>query len=90
MNETSIACTLRPAPGALERLLRVIRFRGFAVDSMSVAPLESGRHAVALRVTGHRAPENLLAQLEKLVDVEQVAPVYEQPAAAEGRVVEAV
>ncbi len=63
----------RQAEGILERLLGVIRFRGFNLLEMTAhtPPVGSG-YAVTLKVTGQRNGENLKRQLEKLADVQTV------------------
>jgi len=62
--------TVRNSEGALERLLRITRHRGFAIDSLLV---QNGRdpslYEVTLRVSGDRASDNLRKQFAKLVDV---------------------
>ncbi|MFP4080196.1 MAG: ACT domain-containing protein [Ectothiorhodospira sp.] len=64
----------RPAPEALERILRTVRARGFLVREFQVLPqvaLQDG-YRVRLAVDGARDPAPLRRQLEKLWDVEQV------------------
>lgn len=72
--------TVRNSEGALERLLRVTRHRGFAIDSLLV---QNGRdpslYEVTLRLSGERAGENLQKQLAKLVDVVAVQAMAAQP-----------
>ena len=63
----------RQGEGVLERLLGVVRFRGFQLLEMTAhtPPVGSG-YAVTLKVAGERTGENLKRQLEKLVDVQMV------------------
>ncbi len=72
--------TVRNSEGALERLLRVTRHRGFAIDSLLV---QNGRdpslYEVTLRLSGEREGENLRKQLAKLVDVVAVQAMAAQP-----------
>lgn len=72
--------TVRNSEGALERLLRVTRHRGFAIDSLLV---QNGRdpslYEVTLRLSGERESENLRKQLAKLVDVVAVQAMAAQP-----------
>lgn len=72
--------TVRNSEGALERLLRVTRHRGFAIDSLLV---QNGRdpslYEVTLRLTSERDRDNLQKQLAKLVDVVAVQAMAAQP-----------
>ncbi|MFZ5843473.1 MAG: ACT domain-containing protein [Pseudomonadota bacterium] len=72
--------TVRNNEGALERLLRVTRHRGFAIDSLLV---QNGRdpslYEVTLRLTSERDRDNLQKQLAKLVDVVAVQAMAAQP-----------
>ena len=72
--------TVRNCEGALERLLRVTRHRGFAIDSLLV---QNGRdpslYEVTLRLSGERESDNLQKQLAKLVDVVAVQAMAAQP-----------
>ncbi|WKE67232.1 ACT domain-containing protein [Gallaecimonas kandeliae] len=64
MAQTTLLITLRPAPAALERLLRLVRHRGFE-------PLLVQWQPDGLRLcVKHEQPLTLLTrQLEKLADV---------------------
>ncbi|QGX39250.1 acetolactate synthase 2 small subunit [Permianibacter aggregans] len=76
--ESVMFLTVRNNEGALERLLRVTRHRGFAVQSLQVQNSRSQDiYDVTLRLTGERATENLSRQLGKLVDVMSVNAVAE-------------
>lgn len=56
--------------GSLERVLGVIRFRGFDLVDMSVhGSPATPSFFVGVKVQGSRAGENLRRQLEKLEDV---------------------
>lgn len=72
--------TVRNSEGALERLLRVTRHRGFAIDSLLV---QNGRdpslYEVTLRLSSERDHDNLQKQLAKLVDVVAVQAMAAQP-----------
>ena len=64
---------VRNAHGALERVLGVIRVRGFAVQSLSVQPSHGGQYLdLTLRVESTRPSHCLYRQLEKLYEVESV------------------
>ena len=70
--------TMKNSEGALERLLRTTRHRGFEVQSMQVQTSRTPDvYDVTLRLNGERAVENFSRQLEKLVDVMTVSSVAE-------------
>lgn len=70
--------TVRNNEGALERLLRVTRHRGFAVQALQVQNSQAKDiYDITLRLSGERTTENLSRQLEKLVDVLTVNAVAE-------------
>lgn len=72
-------------PSTLEQLLRVVRFRGFSVDhiSMNVSPQEQALD-IQVCVKSKRSIHLLENQLMKLVDVNQV--FIEQAAAAQAQI----
>mgnify|MGYP000602915110 CR=1 FL=1 len=64
---------VRNAEGALERVLGVVRIRGFAVQSMSAQHDLTGQHFdLTLRLKSDRPIGRLSNQLSKLVDVESL------------------
>ncbi len=66
-----LQCTLQATPEAPERILQVIRIRGFEVNSMQLRR-EGERLLVELRLGGERSIENLVRQLDKLIGMESV------------------
>ncbi|NTS75848.1 acetolactate synthase 2 small subunit [Catenovulum sp. SM1970] len=57
-------------PAMLERVLRVVRHRGFNLQSLNVADCtESGNVEIELTVSGVRPIETLQKQLDKLYDI---------------------
>ncbi|WP_428240039.1 ACT domain-containing protein [Gynuella sp.] len=64
-------CQISFQTGSIERLLRVIRVRGFVIKQLM---LETEEHCYSLKLTisGRRSPDNLAWQLKKLVDVRQI------------------
>lgn len=72
MNTHTISCRIQSQTGALERFLRVVRVRGFELIDMSMQQ-QSQCYQTTLTLVGHRAIENLLAHLNKLVEVEDIA-----------------
>ncbi|MGI9283478.1 MAG: acetolactate synthase 2 small subunit [Endozoicomonas sp.] len=73
----SIQCHKKPE--MMERLLRVVRHRGFDLESVSMSSSECGKMVSAdIDVCSERPIEMLTSQIEKLYDVLQVR----QPMAA--------
>ncbi|ABC33477.1 Acetolactate synthase (isozyme II), small (regulatory) subunit [Hahella chejuensis KCTC 2396] len=66
--QTIFECKISSQPGALERVMRVVRVRGFQVEDLRLQRLPDGYEA-QLTVSGSRPPETLLRQLQKLLDV---------------------
>ncbi|MED5523804.1 ACT domain-containing protein [Gallaecimonas pentaromativorans] len=64
MTQSTLYITLRPAPAALERLLRLVRHRGFELTQVQWQP-----EGVRLSVTHEHPLSHLTRQLEKLADV---------------------
>ncbi|WP_223670656.1 acetolactate synthase 2 small subunit [Kangiella shandongensis] len=73
MNTNTFKIILRQSTGSLERILRLIRHRGFEVNYCLAREeaLENGM-SVTLQLTSERSAENLYHQLHKLVDVVEV------------------
>lgn len=65
---TTIDCIIMNQPAALERVIRVIRVRGFSIESMQVSK-EFNELKASFLLSGERSITNLIHQLEKLVDV---------------------
>lgn len=74
----------RATETTLERILGVIRFRGFSLEAMNVATATATTFDIRLLLTSSREAANLLAQLRKLFDVESVS--FAAVNAASGRV----
>ncbi|RJS93061.1 ACT domain-containing protein [Salinisphaera sp. Q1T1-3] len=64
-------CRLAGAPGDLERLLQVVRRRGFSIRQVEARQTESCL-AVALHVQGARAIETLRAHLANIATMQSV------------------
>lgn len=59
--------------GSLERVLGVVRLRGFQISEMAAHQHgDSDTLDVTLKLTGTRESDNLKQQLDKLYDVERV------------------
>ena len=64
---------LRNMDGALERVLGVVRYRGFSLMGLQAEPERDGaRLDVSMTVTGEKRATNLPKQIGKLFDVEMV------------------
>ena len=65
--------SMKNMEGALERLLGVVRYRGFQVMGMNAQTNREGSHLdVRLTVSGTKS-SNLCKQIAKLFDVENVS-----------------
>lgn len=69
--EHPITIQTRGHIGELERILRVIRVRGFHIAGFNGQPAGNGMQ-ISLLVQGERCIENLQQQLAKLVDIQSV------------------
>ncbi|WP_348766560.1 ACT domain-containing protein [uncultured Salinisphaera sp.] len=67
----TINCRMQPEPAALERVLQVVRKRGFAIERFG-AEHEAGQLRIRLSCSGRRCPHMLRAQLNKLCGMESV------------------
>ena len=73
MNTYSLDIHCHRKPEVIERLLRVVRHRGFSLEQFSMNNSHCGHHLQAsLMVSSHRPVELLTAQLNKLYDVIEV------------------
>ncbi|WP_308666178.1 acetolactate synthase 2 small subunit [uncultured Aggregatibacter sp.] len=66
--EHQIDLTAQHRPEVLERILRVVRHRGFTVTQMDMQLIE-GKVRLKFTVKSDRTLELLVSQLEKLPDV---------------------
>lgn len=71
MNQYQLTLIARHRPETLERILRVVRHRGFNVVGMNVT-LENRKLHIALSVESDRALDLLVHQIAKLIDVDVV------------------
>lgn len=69
MNQHNITIEARFCPEILERILRVIRHRGFHICSMNMNITEGNNINLSLIVSSQRPLELLCSQLTKLADV---------------------
>ncbi|MEW7313073.1 acetolactate synthase 2 small subunit [Buttiauxella gaviniae] len=73
MMQHQLAVTARFRPETLERVLRVVRHRGFQVCSMNMVTVGNADDInIELTVASLRPVELLFSQLSKLVDVGRV------------------
>ena len=66
-----IRCTLRNSPEALERVLRVIRVRGFQLLHLEMRQ-DLEQMQLYLNVRSERHSDNLVKQLRKLIDIQNL------------------
>lgn len=66
-----LALTLEQRPEVLERVLRVVRHRGFRVCNMNMTEQDGNSLLLNMAVDSDRAVELLSRQLDKLLDVTQ-------------------
>lgn len=71
MNEYQIELTVRHRPEVLERILRVVRHRGFTVTQMTMELIEQ-KVRLKITVKSDRTLDLLVNQLVKLPDVDSV------------------
>ena len=73
MNNYQIDLTAHYRPEVLERILRVIRHRGFHITTLT---MEQENQKVQLKIfmESHRTLDFLVGQLTKLPDVIQITP----------------
>ncbi len=72
MNQHTLTIEANDRPATLERLLRVIRHRGFQLCKLSADALpDSDLVAIEATVKSERSIQLLLNQLNKLVDVNE-------------------
>lgn len=73
MKHHQVAVEARFNPETLERVLRVVRHRGFQVCAMNMKAATEARNInIELTVASPRPVELLFSQLSKLVDVARV------------------
>jgi acetolactate synthase I/III small subunit len=68
----SIVVALRDEPGALDRIVGLLRRKGFRIESVVLAPGECDGIRRATFVVVTEEPAQLLAQLRRLIDVVEV------------------
>ena len=71
MNQYTFELTAQHRPEVLERVLRVIRLRGFTVTNMDMALVET-KVQIKITVKSDRTFDLLVNQLAKLPDVMEI------------------
>ena len=70
MNQHQLSIEARFRPEILERILRVVRHRGFQVYSMNMASVANAENInIEMTVASQRSVDLLSSQLSKLIDV---------------------
>lgn len=73
MSQYQLQVTAQFRPELMERVLRMIRHRGFRVDEMQMSTSTDGQQLVMdMTVSSIRPITQLSRQLDKLLDVQQV------------------
>ena len=68
---TTIQCNVENTPAILERLLRTVRVRGFALENLKMKANNQNLD-IEFNVCGGRSITMLINQLNKLVDVNNI------------------
>ena len=71
MKEYQLTLQAQWRPEVLERILRVVRHRGFRLVQLEMNSSET-QIELAFKAAGERPIENLVSQLDKLFDVQQI------------------
>lgn len=73
MKQHQVTIFAQPRPELLERVLRVVRHRGFQLSAINMAPQSDCQELrITVTVASERPIQLLLSQLAKLIDVLQV------------------
>ncbi|AWK14846.1 acetolactate synthase 2 small subunit [Candidatus Fukatsuia symbiotica] len=79
MRQHQISIKTRFRPEIIERVLRVVRHRGFCIHTMNMMSMTNSNINIELTVASQRPVDLLSSQLNKLMDVthvEIVQPTY--------------
>jgi acetolactate synthase regulatory subunit len=80
MNQHNLQIETRFRPEVLERVLRLIRHRGFRVDDMEMSTsVDCKSLNIRVTVSSDRAIQLLSRQLEKLMDITRVEAQLVEP-----------
>ncbi len=85
MKQHQLTISTRPRPEMVERLLRVVRHRGFQLNAIHMeSAVDCQELSLTVTVASTRPIESLQAQLAKLIDIIQVEVAASElaPAAA--------
>ncbi len=85
MKQHQLTIAARPRPEMVERLLRVVRHRGFQLNAIHMeSAVDCQELSLTVTVASTRPIESLQAQLAKLIDIIQVEVAASElaPAAA--------
>lgn len=73
MMQHNVSIQARFRPEMLERILRIVRHRGFQICAMNMVPMTNSENInIELTVASQRPVDLLSSQLNKLVDVVRV------------------
>lgn len=78
MNQHQLLIEARARPEVLERILRVVRHRGFQISTMHMCQEnDKGSINIDIKVSSLRNIVLLSSQLEKLIDVDRVQTIQQ-------------
>ncbi len=73
MQQHTLKITAKQQPVVMERLLQVIRYRGFNLLSVSMFTTEqTNQLAIVVSVESDKSIKNLKNQLLKIIDIDQI------------------
>ncbi|OZG75365.1 hypothetical protein BTA51_02995 [Hahella sp. CCB-MM4] len=72
-----LQCQFSTQTGAIERLLRMIRVRGYRVQDLQLE-MQGEFYQASFSVAGHRSINNLISQIDKLIEVTAIRHVAPQ------------
>lgn len=74
-----IELELNNQPAALERVLQVVRYRQFQVESLHMQPAEQDKLTVNMKVSSQHSINILTSQLNKLYDLARLSIQHDMP-----------
>ncbi|MEW6997313.1 acetolactate synthase 2 small subunit [Colwelliaceae bacterium BS250] len=72
MQQYRLTIIAQQQPVLMERILQVVRYRGFSAKSLSMLPAKDNKVVIEVSVEGDKSVDNLQKQLLKIIDIEQI------------------
>ena len=72
MQQYRLTIIAQQQPVLMERILQVVRYRGFSAKSLRMLPAQANKVVIEVSVEGDKSVENLQKQLLKIIDIEQI------------------